>query len=104
VTSSGWREPWWIPDESPGGLGDEEVWIDAQALDARGGMSYLMVQHVLRGNGGGPWIGQLIRFGNFPGSRDADTVYMVVARRHSRANDGRPYYVARFPGTFREAL
>lgn len=92
--SAGWREAWWIPDESPGGLGDPEVWIDAQALDHHGGMHPPLIRDVLKGNGGGPWIGQLIRFGRYPGTAAADVTYMVVARRHSQANGGRPYYVA----------
>lgn len=96
--SAGWREPWWIPDESPGGLGDPEVWIDAHALDHYGGMHPPLVAHVLAGNGGGPWIGRQLRFGNYPGADAAETVYLVVARRHSTGNDGRPYYVVKLPG------
>ena len=106
--SEGWRGAWWIPAESPGGIGDPEIWIDAVALDNYGGMHPPLVRFVLAGNGGGPWIGQLLRFGKVPGNRppqlvlDRDyadsVVYMVVARRWDQAhNDGRPYYVARVP-------
>ena len=93
--SEGWREPWWIPSESPGGVGDPEVWIDAATLDSYGGKNPSLVAHVLSGNGGGPWIGAQLRFGNYPGAGGADLVYMVVARRFSTANGGHPYYVAR---------
>ena len=105
--SEGWRDPWWIPDESPGGVGDPEVWIDAQALDEYGGKNPRLVASVLAGNGGGPWIGSLLRFGTVPhlrlparvtGRDYPDSIlYMIVARRFSQANAGRPYYVARVP-------
>jgi hypothetical protein len=105
--TEGWREPRWIPDESPGGIGDPEVWIDAQALDEQSGKDPRMIAGVLAGNGGGPWIGALLRFGKVPHRRppqqvfDKDypdsVIYMVVARRFSQANAGRPYYVARVP-------
>ena len=99
--SGGWREPWWIPDESPGGIGDPEVWIDAATLDEYGGKSPELIRSVLAGNGGGPWIGSMLRFGKVPhGSAPRqvpDAVYMIVARRFSAANHGRPYYVARVP-------
>ena len=91
----GWREAWWIPDESPGGIGAPEVWIDAGTLDNYGGKDPAIVAHVLAGNGGGPWIGALLRFGKYPGA-DEVVIYMIVARRwDNSANGGRPYYVAR---------
>jgi hypothetical protein len=104
----GWRGAWWIPDESPGGIGDEEVWIDAVALDQYGGKHPHLVASVLAGNGGGPWIGALLRFGKVPHDHRpqqvpdtgyADSIiYMVVARRWDQdANRGQPYYVARVP-------
>jgi hypothetical protein len=95
----GWREPPWIPDESPGGLGAPEVWIDAHTLDYHGGMSPPLVTMVLAGNGGGPWIGRMLQFGNFPGAGDQGLVtYMVVARRWEQdRNHGQPYYVAKIP-------
>jgi hypothetical protein len=97
-TGDGWRGPHWIPAESPGGLGAPEVWIDAHTLDHHGGMHPPLVTAVLAGNGGGPWIGRLLQFGNFPGEDDMVT-YMIVARRwHSDHNHGQPYYVARVPG------
>lgn len=105
--NGGWREPWWIPDESPGGIGDPEVWIDAATLDEYGGKSPELIRSVLAGNGGGPWIGSVLRFGKIPhahlpagvldrGYPDS-VIYMIVARRFSAANHGRPYYVARVP-------
>lgn len=105
--TQGWREPWWIPDESPGGIGDPEVWIDAGALDSYGGKNPQLVASVLAGNGGGPWVGALLRFGRLPDGHppqqvfDRDypdsIIYMIVARQYSHANAGRPYYVARVP-------
>lgn len=96
---NGWREPWWIPGESPGGIGAPEVWIDAHALDNHGGMSPSMVAWVLAGNGGGPWIGKLLQFGGYPGADAGMITYMIVARRwRSEHNNGQPYYVARIPG------
>jgi len=91
----GWREPPWILTESPGGLGAPEVWIDAHTLDHHGGMHPPLVTMVLAGNGGGPWIGRMLQFGSFPGTEEGYVTYMIVARRHSGANYGRPYYVAR---------
>jgi hypothetical protein len=96
--TGGWREPWWIPAESPGGIGDPEVWIDAATLEEYGGKNPELVQSVLAGNGGGPWIGALLRFGKVPQAPAAGCIiYMIVARRFSAANAGRPYYVARVP-------
>jgi hypothetical protein len=62
----------------------------------------------LAGNGGGPWIGQLLRFDKVPNPRlpqlvldrdyEGSIVYMVVARRWDKdANRGQPYYVAKVP-------
>jgi hypothetical protein len=91
----GWRGAWWILAESPGGIGDAEVWVDATALDFYGAREPEVIQATLAGNGGGPWIGALLRFGNYPGAA-GDITYMVVARRWDKdANRGQPYYVAR---------
>lgn len=104
----GWRGPWWIPDESPGGIGDPEVWIDAMALDEYGGRDAWLARTVLAGNGGGPWIGSMLRFSQVPRGQIArevrdpaapGVVYMIASRRWERdVNHGRPYYVARIPG------
>jgi len=90
---------WWIADESPHGLGGPEIWIDEVALDMYGrGDAYPAVT-VIRskvGVNGSRWTGSLIRFGTYPGL-DKPAVYMIIARRHSQANGGRPFYVARWP-------
>jgi hypothetical protein len=80
----------WLAQDSPGRPGDRELWIDADAMDYGGGMEPSIVEHVLRSGGGGPWIGQPVRF---PGGTCPETVYLVVSRRTSQANLGRPYYV-----------
>ena len=99
MSDDGWRGPWWIPGESPGGIGAPEVWIDAHALDHHGGMHPPLVAAVLAGNGGGPWIGRQLQFGNFPGAGQAAVTYMIVARRwDAEHNNGQPYYVAKVTG------
>jgi hypothetical protein len=85
----------WLTQDSPGRPGDPELWIDADAMDSGGGMEPAIVEHVLRSGGGGPWIGQPVRF---PGGACPDVVYRVVSRRTSQANLGRPYYVLRQQG------
>lgn len=98
-SGNGWREPAWIPDESPGGIGEPEVWIDAQSLDHHAGLDPRIVSTVLAGNGGGPWIGRLLQFGRYPGADRDELTYMIVARRWRNGhNRGQPYYVARIPG------
>jgi hypothetical protein len=84
-----------LAGESPGKPGDPELWLDAQALDYHGGLDPGLVQFVLAGGGGGPWIGQLVRL---PAWGAGDTVYLVVSRRISRQNRGEPYYVLRRQG------
>jgi hypothetical protein len=96
--AGGWREPAWIPAESPGGIGAPEVWIDAHALDYHHSGKLPTITLVLHGNGGGPWIGRLLQFGSYPGAEAEEITYMVVARRWiSEHNHGQPYYVARIP-------
>lgn len=80
----------WVTRDSPGRLGEPEVHIDASALDVEGGLDPDLVRYVLDGGGGGPWIGREVRC---PGSGTPDARYMVVSRRTSTANLGRPYYV-----------
>ena len=91
---------WWIPDESPGGLGDPEIWIDEAALDmyARGDAEPAVT--VTPPAGRDPRItsraGAVIRFNQYPGM-PAPVVYVIAVRRWSRANGGRPYYVCKWP-------
>jgi hypothetical protein len=95
----GWREPAWIPAESPGGIGAPEVWIDAHALDHHSAPPPAITM-VLHGNGSGPWVGRALQFGQVPGADWDEVTYMIVARRwRSEHNHGQPYYVARIPET-----
>lgn len=57
----------WLAGGSPGSFGDPEVWLDAEGLGLRAGT-------VLQ---------------------QEDDAYLVITRRHSHANSGRPYYVLR---------
>lgn len=85
---------WWIADESPGGLGDRELWMDEAALDmyARGDAEPAVT---VRDPEAG-LIGAVIRFSQYPGLR-VPVVYKIISRRWSQANDGRPYYVLAWP-------
>lgn len=96
TAGDGWRGPGWILAESPGGLGAPEVWIDAHALDHHSSLAPLIAT-VTAGNGGGPWIGRMLQFGRYPGAERDEITYMIVARRHSSANRGQPYYIAKIP-------
>jgi hypothetical protein len=91
---------WWIADESPGGLGDPEIWFDEAALDMYGRGDAAPAVTVTREGQGeaapGSWLGAVIRFTRHPGLA-APAVYEICSRRWSRANDGRPYYVAKWP-------
>jgi hypothetical protein len=92
---------WWIADESPGGLGDPEIWVDEAALDMYGRGDSAPVVTVTGGRDyeardGNWWSGAVIRFGPQPGLASA-AVYVIVSRRWSQANGGRPYYVLAWP-------
>lgn len=94
------RKPiWWIPQHSPGALGDPELWIDESAMDMYGRGDAAPAVIVTGGGDlayGGPWIGAVIRFDAYPGL-DRPVVYQIRSRRHDQHNLGRPYYVARWP-------
>lgn len=95
------HEHWWIPDESPGGLGDREIWIDESALDMYGRGDAAPAVTVTGGRGSGAhdgnwWLGAVIRFTRHPGLA-APAAYVIRSRRWSLANNGRPYYVATRP-------
>ena len=79
-------EPWWITIDSPGQIGDPEIWIDESRLNA----------YAARENPSGLWIGATIRFEERPGL-ECPAVYQISSRRHSLHNHGQPYYVARWP-------
>jgi hypothetical protein len=89
------RGSWFVPDESPGELGEREVWIDEAALDmyARGDAEPAVT---VRPGPDESLVGASVRFGSYPGL-DAPVVYTVICRRWSQANDGRPCYVLAFP-------
>lgn len=92
----GRHEQWWVADESPGGLGEREVWVDESALDmiARGDAAPVTV---LRQEAGmADWIGATVRFREQPGV-STPVVYRIICRRWSQANGGRPYYVLAWP-------
>jgi hypothetical protein len=91
---------WWIADESPGGLGSPEVWIDEAAMDMYGRGDAEPAVTVTRDGQGearsGSWLGAVIRFTRHPGLT-APVVYAISIRRWSLANNGRPFYVAVWP-------
>lgn len=88
---AGRGRPWFVLPESPGGLGDPEVWIDEAALE-----------HVLRVMYSGPaYIGATVRVGRKQAGRDdpRGVTYVVAVRRTGpgAVNLGRPYYVLQWP-------
>lgn len=89
---------WWIPDESPGKLGDPEIWVDESAMDmyARGDAAPAVT---VTGSRDSNWHGgAIIRFSSTPGFGGAGPfVYQVVSRRFGPGNLNRPYYVLRWP-------
>lgn len=93
---------WWILDESPGGLGDREVWMDASALDVYGRGDAEPVVTVTGGrlydDPSGSWlVGAVIRFSRHGDQGGDPIVYKILSRRWSHANAGRPYYVLERP-------
>lgn len=98
--------PWWIPDESPGKLGDPEIWMDESALDMYGRGDAEPAIAVIPVNRddftadekqhGTWWVGAVIRFGVYPGL-GGPCVYKVISRRFGPGNLNRPYYVLRWP-------
>lgn len=93
--------PWWVADESPGGLGGPEVWADEAALDMYGRGDAAPAVTVAGGRdyddpSGNWWAGAVIRFNQHPGIT-VPVVYVVSCRRWSQANSGRPYYVLKRP-------
>lgn len=77
----------WIIDESPGALGEREIWVDEAALEA-----YVQGYADLTGN----LLDAIIRFDGCPGL-STPAVYRITCRRWSHANGGRPYYVLTWP-------
>lgn len=86
---------WWVADESPGGLGDREIWVDESAIDmiARGDAAPAIV---LCQPDGADLIGAVIRVNQHP-ALNVPVVYKILCRRWSHANVGRPYYVLAWP-------
>lgn len=93
---------WWIPDESPGKLGDPEIWVDESAMDMYGrgdaGPAVTVTGGRNYADGAGNWWGgAVIRFSAYPGKCEATIAYRVVSRQTSTANLNRPYYVLVWP-------
>lgn len=89
---------WWVADESPGGLGDHEVWVDESAIDmiGRGDSAPAIVLSQAAGAGPADWIGATVWVNRHP-ALDVPVVYKILCRRWSQANAGRPYYVLAWP-------
>jgi hypothetical protein len=86
--------PWFILSDSPGEVGDPEIWIDEATLEryvyedsTRGVTADRPVNSL---------IGATITFGetHSPAPR---SVYQIRSRRYGPHNGGQPYYVARWP-------
>lgn len=94
---------WWIPDESPGGIGSPEMWADEAALGflAAGREPGITVIPDMR-NTSEPgllrWSGARLRFGGPPGEEYRPVTYKVVSRCYGPVNLGRPYYVLKLVG------
>jgi hypothetical protein len=93
------RRPWWIPDESPGGLGDPEIWADEAAIDmyARGDAAPAVTIRLSPGADGLSLHGAIVRFGRHREDLYPPVAYRITCRRWSTCNAGRPYYVLRWP-------
>lgn len=84
--------PWFILSDSPGEVGDPEIWIDEAALD----------NYALAGTAadipaikpGTSWVGTTLRLEH---GLNRFAVYQLGSRRYSSHNHGQPYYVARRP-------
>jgi hypothetical protein len=86
----------WLADDSPGKMGDPEIWLDEGAVD-----SYIHYGHdpdttASNITPSGNYVGTVIHFNEYPGLT-VPAVYVLTTRRWSQANGGRPYYVARWP-------
>lgn len=86
--------PLLIPSESPGAIGDPEIWIDESVLDAY--VAGRTPAAVALDQPGGSMIGATVKFINFPNLRGR-AVYQITVRRRSQHNHGQPYYIARWP-------
>jgi hypothetical protein len=105
--TAGAHGPWWIPAGSPGTLGDPEIWIDEAALDSYGRgdaepavtMTWPYGEPVPGDRKALPgiWNGARIRFARHGNDLAEPVVYNVISRRWSRENNGRPYYIVRWP-------
>lgn len=94
----GLRGEWWIADESPGGLGEREIWVDDSAIDmiGRGDCDPAIVLRQTDGAAPMDWIGAVVWVNQHP-ALNVPVVYKIHCRRWSQANDGRPYYVLAWP-------
>lgn len=84
--------PWFILRESPGEVGDPEIWIDEAALD-----NYALAgtaDEIPDVKPGTSWVGTTLRLKQ---GLNQPAVYQLGSRRYSSHNGGQPYYVARRP-------
>lgn len=97
-SSMGRHGEWRVARESPGVLGEREIWVDESAIDmiARGGFDPEIV--LCQADGAAPmnWIGAVVRVNHHP-ALSVPVVYKIHCRRWSQANAGRPYYVLAWP-------
>lgn len=85
----GRSRPWFVLPESPGGLGDPQVWVDEA-----------MLEHLACGaSRDGGLLGARVCIGHRWTGRDDAVCYVAVLRRTGpgTVNLGRPYYVLQWP-------
>lgn len=86
--------PWFILSDSPGEVGDPEIWIDEATLER-----YVYADDpaaVTADRAGNSLIGATITFSEISGPAP-HAVYQIRSRRYGPHNGGQPYYVARWP-------
>lgn len=90
--------PWWIPDESPGGLGDPEIWADEAAIDmyARGDAGPAVTVRFPADRTGISLLRSVVRFERHRENLCLPVAYKIDCRRWSTINASRPYYVLRW--------
>jgi len=93
------RRPWWIPGESPGGLGDPEIWADEAAIDryARGDAAPAVIICFPADRAGTSLLRAVVRFERHDREFYPPVAYRIDCRRWSPINAARPYYVLRWP-------
>jgi hypothetical protein len=96
VTAAG--RPWWIPGESPGGLGDPEIWADEAVIDmyARGDAAPAVTVSFPADRTGVSLLRAVVLFERPSGDTGAPVAYRIDCRRWGTVNDSYPYYVLRW--------